>query len=362
MDIVSVTGDFGLTQFRDSFLSDLHIDASNATWDLANIGETTNRYPFIVTDSSHLVLAGGTINGQVSLTLDWKTAYVNSAAVFARDSEDIHFKDWRISQAWDGIRITGHDEAEFEISNVWMSNIRDDGIENDRGLSGTIRDSMMDGVFVGISLYEDDTNNQKDQTVTLDNVLIRMESFSYKNEMTHQPFFKYDGDVSPKLSIHNSVFAIDLIDHEGLGRLEDAWDNVVDASNNYFLNLTDDPIPSSYPLPQSGFTILNGAEARAFWENARTEFVVNFLGQVLDEEPAPSGLVMLEQEFVDKIFDVFIWRESGGSSSEDTTSAAGQLPLQGFQTDNAVAKEEGPIFEYPVPDFGIDVFGSFDFV
>ncbi|MDA9865561.1 hypothetical protein N9C96_02680, partial [bacterium] len=179
MTIITITGDHGHDQYRTSHLSDTEIDASTASWIVSNTGDDLNRYPFLVTDSHDIILTGGVIDGEVPMDMDWEDAYVNSAAVHARDSDNVTFRDWTISEAWDGIRITGEDDATFSVENVYMSNIRDDGIEHDRGLSGTVSDVLMDGVFVGISLYEGDTNDQTDQTVTLDNVLMRMDSFLY---------------------------------------------------------------------------------------------------------------------------------------------------------------------------------------
>lgn len=291
---ITLTGDYGYDQYRTSNLTETEIDASTASWIVSNTGDNLNLYPVLVTDSDSVVLSGGVVDGEVPLDLDWEDAYINSAAVFARDSDAVTFRDWTISEAWDGIRITGEDDATFTVENVWMSNIRDDGIENDRGLSGTVSDVLMDGVFVGISLYESDTNDQTDQTVTFDNVLMRMESFEYKGEATHQPFFKFEDGVSPQLSIHDSVFAIDIVDHREWGRLQDAWDSVSESTGNYFLNLSDTPLPDDYPRPPEGFTVLEGAEAREFWEESRADWLAEFrgIGEIAepeDEELEPES-------------------------------------------------------------------------
>lgn len=286
METIRVYGDHAYEQYRTAAITDAEIDASEASWIVANTGDQLNLYPFLVTDSENIVLSGGVIDGQVSLDTDWVHAYINSAAVFARDSEDVTFRDWTISEAWDGIRITGQDNSRFVIENVWMTNIRDDAIENDRGLSGTVKNSLFDGVFVGISLYEGDTNDQTDQTVTFDGVLMRMESFNYKGEITHQPFFKFEDGVSPSLEIHNSVLAIDRVDHRELGRLQDAWDSLTSSSNNFFLNLSDEPLPDSYPLPADGFTVLEGDEARQFWDASRDDWIAENRSEESDADNA----------------------------------------------------------------------------
>ena len=40
--------------------------------------------------------------------------------------------------------------------------------------------------------------------------------------------------------------------------------NLTELSGNYYLNLSDTPFPSNYPLPPKGFTILQGQAARDF--------------------------------------------------------------------------------------------------
>ena len=270
---ITLSGDYQYDSWKIDNLSNAIIKAYSAEWIVANIGSHTNTYPVSVRDSGTVTLAGGTIVGEVSLTLDWKDAYVNSAAVMARDVTDMTIQDWTISRAWDGIRLSGNSDDTFTIDNVWLTDIRDDGIENDFGQSGTVKDSLFDGVFVGISLASSETGNQTDHVVTLDNVLIRMKSFLYQGEVTHQSIFKTEAGKSPGLNIHDSVFAIEDVNHHGTSRLEIAWDSVVSASNNYFLNLSDTPLPKDYPMPPAGFTVLQGAAARAYWQSARADWI-----------------------------------------------------------------------------------------
>ena len=148
-----LSGDYGYSQYREQGYStgDV-IDASEAAWTVSNIGGELNRYPFLVEKSEPgLTVEGGVINGEVPLGLAWEDAYVNSAGVFLRDFEDGETRGWDITQAWDGIRLTG-DSDDFLIEEIYMSEIRDDAIENDDGAGGVIKDSLFDGVFSGLSL------------------------------------------------------------------------------------------------------------------------------------------------------------------------------------------------------------------
>src|SRR6188472_3923955 len=111
--IITLVGDYGYNnyKFSEKGLDVDLIDASAASWTEANGtdgGSTLNLYPFAITYSNPgLILQGGTINGQVSQTIDWKVAYVNSAGMRIDDSPGVIVRDWRIDRPWDGIRIAG---------------------------------------------------------------------------------------------------------------------------------------------------------------------------------------------------------------------------------------------------------------
>lgn len=274
MSTVTLTGNYGYRDYRlDRSTVDV-VDASSASWTLANTGSTLNRYPFQVTNTeADIRIIGGTINGQVSLTADWDRIYVNSAAVRVANTREAVIEDWRISRVWDGIRINGNSNG-FHIDNVWLSDVRDDAVENDNGASGRITNSLFDGVFVGVSTADRGDTDHSRSVVTLDNVLIRMESYLYNGSVTHQsPFKIYDN--SPRMQIYDSIIAIENVNHRGKNLVDNAWDKTIDAGGNYFLNLSDTPLPRDYPMPPSGFTVLQGAQARNFWENARSEWIAD---------------------------------------------------------------------------------------
>ncbi|TPE49150.1 hypothetical protein [Amaricoccus solimangrovi] len=275
--MLKLTGDYGYSAWslpKGSDTVDV-IDATQASWIEANIGETLNLYPFRVAGGrSGLVIHGGAILGEVPLDTDWTVTYVNSAGVRVQDTPGVVIDGWRISRPWDGIRVVGASDG-FTITDVRVSDSRDDAVENDDALSGTIADSLFDGVFSGISLGDGDVDGS-DNTVTLDGVLLRSKSFLYKGEITHGSPFKLDKgtpDITPHLRIHDSVIAIEDVDHAGQERLAKAWEKTVESSGNYFLNLSDDPLPSDYPRPGAGWTILQGQRARDFWAGKKDAWI-----------------------------------------------------------------------------------------
>jgi hypothetical protein len=101
-------------------------------------------------------------------------------------------------------------------------------------------------------------------TVTLENVFLRHSLQLSSGEMTHGSPFKTNTsapETTPDIRIINSVIAITDPYHGGLSRLKLAWENVIESRGNVFLNLSDTPLPSWYPMPPAGFTVLQGPPA-----------------------------------------------------------------------------------------------------
>lgn len=303
---IKLTGNYGYnTSTVTGLAANTTIDATGASWIVSNSANqfpdvdtsyldgsgTINKYAFIVYSAGYgLTLKGGTVWGEVPQTSDWQYTYNNSAAVRVEFASAVTIDSWRIDKAWDAIRIqAGCDN--FLINDVHLSNVRDDSVENDEVLSGTIRDSLFDGVFAGISLGNSDHEDGSDNTITLENVFIREKAYLANGEMTHGSLFKTDTDApltTPDIRIINSVFAIEDPTHNGLARLKLAWENVVESHGNVFLNLSDTPLPSGYPKPPAGFTILQGQVARDYWEQVKAAWLDNHDGTpVADLTPLP---------------------------------------------------------------------------
>jgi Ca2+-binding RTX toxin-like protein len=296
MTTINLSGDYGYKQYRVSGLpSGTTIDAGNATWihDNNSSDGSSNPYPFAVYGASNAVLDGGTIKGNIDLSTEWRTVYNygNSAAIRTEDTPNVVIRDWRITDTWDAVRVSWNSQN-FLIEDVWVTNARDDAVENDRLQSGTIRDCLFDGVFGGISIDPSSSSpvDGHNNTVTLDGVLMRMKSFLYEGEMTHASMIKTDsatnGEVTPNLRFINTVFAIEDVGHRSYRSMFDAWSNTIESRGNVFLNLSDDPLPSDYPKPPAGWTILQGQAARDYWEAAKTAWIKNH-GEGGTSEPLP---------------------------------------------------------------------------
>ena len=306
MPIINLSGNYGYTPYSASNLASYTtINASLATWIVANCrnqnpdydtlwSEGTgqlNTYPFKISGAgTGLVLFGGTVWGEVPQTSDWQYTYNNSAAMRIEAAPNMTIDEWRIDRAWDAVRIASG-TTNWLVDDSYFSNVRDDAIENDYLLSGTIRDSLFDGVYTGISLANGSGLNGSASTITLEGAFIHHEIYLVNGEMTHGSPFKTNESNpggTPNIRIINSVIAIEDPDHNSQGRLDLAWDHVVESHGNVFLNLSDTPLSADYPLPHSGFTILQGQVARDYWAACKAAWLDNHDGtSFADITPLP---------------------------------------------------------------------------
>ncbi len=271
---------FGYSQFRVNGNTSNSINARSASWVVSNYGDQLNAYPFLIDESVPGVkVYGGTILGTVPQDLDWLDIYNNSAAVMVRDAPRAEIYDWTITGAWDGIRIAAGSD-DFRIENVAISAVRDDAVENDFGANGAIANSLFDGVFSGISITHNALPDVRQNVVTMDGVLLRMQSFLFKGRTTHQSPFKIETN-SPSMKIYDSVIAIEDVDHVGVERLRMAWSKTTEASGNFLLNLSDRPFPAKYPVPGDGWTVLQGQAARDHWTTVKEDWI--------RANPSPAG-------------------------------------------------------------------------
>lgn len=232
-----------------------------------------NRYPVVIRNCPAARFIGGRFNGEVSLTSDREHSYCNSAALLVRDgTAKATVESVRVRRCWDGIRFSEGSKG-FCLKGSWLSEVRDDAVENDYLVSGIIEDCLLDGCFAGISL--DPGSRDRDgtrETVTIDRLLLRMHGYLADGEVTHQAPIKAD-ELSPKLKITGSVFALSAANMRGSRRLERAWQKITESRDNTLLWLSDEPLPSGLQQLPGGFSVLAGAAAREYWNKARQGWI-----------------------------------------------------------------------------------------
>jgi hypothetical protein len=265
----------------------LALDARNASFIVANsrnpnptddfdcdMGSSpVNPYPVKIYDPDMTSLVGGIINGEIPQESDWQPTYCNSAAVIFKRAPSSTVDGLRITSAWDALRADST-SPNLTIKNSWLSNVRDDAVENDYFRPLVFEDNLVDGAFQGISVHSGSNNLPlSTNVIELYGNVIRIREYLYKGKQQYGALFKVE-DSSPSSVIHDTVVAVD---YNGGGTFsgywERSWSKIEDCSNNLFLWLSDQPISSSVPLPPACFTVLTGAEARAEWARAKQNWI-----------------------------------------------------------------------------------------
>ncbi|MDX8455568.1 hypothetical protein RFM98_22810 [Mesorhizobium sp. VK9D] len=285
---IVLSGDYG---YEKKSIRDLDIgatiDARMASFTVANSrnsnpdattgcdeGELAiNRYPVVVENCPGVRFVGGRFDGKVPLTSDWQDTYCNSAALLVRNgTTGATIESVRVRRCWDAIRI-GEGAGGFRLKGCWLSETRDDAMENDYLLGGIVEDCLFDECFSGISV--DPAKNARDgtgQVVRIDGSLIHMHGYPAKGEVTHEAPIKAT-EKSPMLRITGSVFALATANMRGFRRLGRTWHKMIESRDNVLLWLPGESIPFDLPPPPSGFRVLTGASAREYWDKARLKWI-----------------------------------------------------------------------------------------
>jgi len=288
IDREAVSGYFSYDDFRFSERADgkpFVLDARNASFVVANSKNTNptydydceigsqpvNPYPVKIYDPDLTSLLGGFIDGEIPQDSDWKPTYCNSAAVILKDAACGTVDGVRITSAWDGIRA-GPGSPDLTVKNSWISNVRDDVVENDDFLPMVFEDNLVDGTFQGISIHSGgDISTPTGAKVEIHGSVIRIREYLYKGKQQYGSLFK-DEDSSPTTIIHDTVVAVDYNGGSTWGSSWDrTWSKIEECSNNLFLWLSDKPI--DVPLPPACFTVLTGAKARSAWTKAKQNWI-----------------------------------------------------------------------------------------
>lgn len=238
----------------------------------------TNFYGVTILSCPKSKTRGGRIAGIVPMTSEWNATYCGSACGYRiSNSPGAEVRNVRIDRSWDALRVIYSPGFLFE--DIYVPITRDDFLEDDVQEGGTIRDILVEGCLNGVSCVPS-SNPRKvttEQTIIMENILLRLKKFNQSGTMTHGTPFKYDTTTksihNPKLVLRNCVIAIEHVGHNGKSRLKQAWSKVKEATNCFYLNLSDTKLPSTYPKPPAGFTILQGSAARDKWLAARSAWL-----------------------------------------------------------------------------------------
>ena len=287
-ETVVLTGDLG---YSPQVIRDLpegsQVDARSALFHLANSGTLNpsadtpcdggdlpvNRYPLQIRDSPGVTLLGGLYSGEVPLSSDWESTYCNSTGVLLRDSLDAIFAGLRMRRVWDAIRIT-EGSGGFQLRGSWISEVRDDCIENDYLNGGLVEDTLLDGCFSGLSMRPpgDVDRSPAGGPFVLRGVLMRMQTYPYKAQLQEGPPFKAD-EALAEIEVHDSILVMGNRDTVSQLRLAIGWTRIGECSGNLLLWTAETPYPKKFARPPGCFRLVEGAAARALWQEARRNWI-----------------------------------------------------------------------------------------
>lgn len=244
-----------------------------------------NRYPLGIEDSREIRVTGGVFRGLVSLASDWEWTYCNSAALRVENSPNVVISNQRIDRAWDAIRID-RGTRNFVIQNVWVTDTRDDCVENDELMPGKIRNALFDGCFSGLSVAPT-ARVKRGALIEFDNVLLRMQEFRYKGKSRHVLPVKLDGRTA-RFRITNSVFAVETRDPIGGQHANALWTSIEECSGNLLLWLGEGSLPPEFSRLPRCFQVIRGQKAREIWQARKAEWI-NCYGtrNRLSSDPTP---------------------------------------------------------------------------
>lgn len=245
---------------------------------------TAHNYPLMFGKNNpgrSTCVVGGTVVGHQPRDLTWWTMKHRV------DGDGLNIKSnggtvdgIRIDNVEDGIATTGKDPGGIVIRNAYLSYIRDDCIENDWIVKVTLRDSLLDGCFNGISERPgpsaDPERAPAGESMTLDRVLLRLQPMPYDTSrakcrrnavdgLASSTFFKWSSFAN-RLVVRNTILlaerpSVNCTASMHLPRRA-AYENVTLV----WLG------PGAYPgdLPPSGVTVTTD---RSVWDQARASWL-----------------------------------------------------------------------------------------
>lgn len=201
-----------------------------------------------------------------------RTTTGSGLLVFRNIREDNWEDGWkpREQPAWSG-------QATLLVENLYATRIRDDVIENDNFIQGTIRDSLLDGVHTFLSeqcegggtCTTTTISPGEDPKIYIDHVLIRLEDPN--SDDREGMWFKWQGRGKPEHTpdITDSVFAISEVPNAGWSTGA-SFKGATFHGTNYVLWLGTGTYGGEKP---AGTIFLEGQAARDKWCQVRAAWL-----------------------------------------------------------------------------------------
>ena len=202
---------------------------AGTTYDLRSFVSTA--YPFSTLYAVHfgganpafdLVTVGGAVLGQIDRNLTSEEVYANykgDALRVAAADRTVSY-DLRVDNVVDGYNPRVADGAEqdntarFLLEGAYMTYIRDNAVENDALMSGTIRDCLFDGVFNMLSAKPSSTSTYTNtaMVVTIEGVIARLQALPHAGAadgFAHNKVFKWEYTAAGSVVVRDSIFYLE---------------------------------------------------------------------------------------------------------------------------------------------------------
>lgn len=319
----TVTGFYTATKFEPAVAAHQKYDARGASFEYP----ATFSHAMVIlgekggVGAHHMCWAGGFFTASPTwhgLHISWDQSkhgddgdggVMNNTTAATAYEENMTWTGLHIYNVHDAIR-TNNTYNHWTVQHVWFDYIRDDCIENDANYSGTVYDSLFDGCYTGISNQSGDGAGQ---TITLDQVLLRMEPMPYpykwdtKNDPvvtvpgytipdTDQPIpfghgsvFKGEETSLPEFAITNSVF---LHEYNAEKTIFPPKTKVKRCQNNTIIWLSAAAEAPTYLLTDfpGCFTIITDAtQGKTLWKELVTDWHHRHPGVGAQRKPVSPG-------------------------------------------------------------------------
>lgn len=243
-------------------------------------------------EASRIVWRGGVIHGRIPATLTWTETHdgkiMGGSGLRYETNGAVELRYLRIHNVEDGIKIREKNPQGYTNLGRWLLHdsyftaIRDDCVDNDRFVPGTIQNCLFDGIYTFLSEQQEVRDDaslgpDEDRVIHLDRVYVR--SFQTNATDPHPNrqvglWLKWQGAAPHHhVVIRDSVFAVGPLP-AGV-----KWSNfnfpadlVTWKGHNYLLWLG--PIGGYRGAVPAGVHFLEGPAAESHWRDVRNRWLV----------------------------------------------------------------------------------------
>ena len=294
--IVKLSGRFGSRYTAYDVVDDTVFDLRDMRWDprpehplstAFSAGEQT-RPP------TNLTILGGVVDARIPLDWSWSVTHAFGGSAFHTVATGRQIIDGaRIHNAQDGWRPRETPEfrpraylntGSFVMRNCYVTGVRDDCVENDEFLPGTIEDCLFDGAFTFYSEQNETINGVRtlelptigaDESVDvfITRVLVRLDVTS-GGEPGPGTLFKLHGYKAPnhRIVITDCVFAASQEPRAGWKQL--SFPKAAEFRGTNYLLWLGEPGRYGGKAPE-GIMLVEGDAARAKWHASRNHWLIS---------------------------------------------------------------------------------------